>query len=307
MNNRKLNILFIGFAVLILAYSCSKTEVKEEDPIPEEIVLLKPGKYIDTLVVNNVKRPFYYNIPEGLPDSCAIVFDFHGSIIHHSEANPNKINDVLSSGSLTDFSKKASQINKYVYVYPKGEEIPAENVIHWANEVNIAFFEQMRTYFLKRYPKISKRKVYCCGHSSGAIFSLRLAFTRPQLVSAVVSISGQYSFKTTQPTASPNPVPIMQVNGKIDPTVNYDAALTNARTAVTIIHSGGEELVEKGITLNNATDPSKPYIADKYTWKGVKADYVFYGINGVEHGVSWSIMQPYMWKFMEEHPTKIGK
>jgi len=303
MKKSRIKILLSAIFLIVIASACSKKEDEEKIVKPEEVVLLKPGSYTDTILDNKVKRPFFYHIPQNLPDSCAIVFVFHGSIKHHNDANPSQIIDPLSYAKSDVFYYDADILQKYVYVFPKGEEQPDVNWINWANDVNLPYFVKLRDYFLKRYPKISHRKIYCCGHSSGAIFSLRIAHQLPELISAAVSVSGQYVVSRVSPLPG-GPVPIMQINGKTDQSVNFGSALSNGRKAATLINGGTEEVLESGIPLGGYIYPAKSYVGDKYTWKNVKADYVFYGLNNVDHNISWNLVKNDMWKFMEDHPRK---
>lgn len=302
MKKNSFYILWLCAAVMLMATSCSKSSDDVIKPIePQE--QLKPGNYIDTVVVDGVKRAFAYYIPEDLPDSCSIIFEFHGSYMHHSMSDPTKINDPLQDAQFTPFYYLASQKKSFVYVFPRGEDLVSANSINWSNDINIPFFIKMREYFLSRYSKISKRKVYCCGHSSGAIFSLRLAVECPKYISAAVSVSGQLTTSRIHPLQG-GPIPILQINGKIDRSVDYTTSLNNARKIAMFINGNTEENLEQAVGVGGYPVVDKQYIGDKYTWKGGQADYVFYGITKADHNVSWLRVENDMLKFMEDHPRK---
>jgi polyhydroxybutyrate depolymerase len=82
--------------------------------------------------------------------------------------------------------------------------------------------ETFLTTLLESLPKnyaIDAKRVYVCGHSSGAIMTYRLAGDHPELISAIGIVAGLISdFPPPR-----GPIPIVAFHGKLDTVLPYDS------------------------------------------------------------------------------------
>jgi len=167
-----------------------------------------------TLEVGGLAREFQYYLPPGLAPGAPIVFVLHGS-----GGNPRIIRAFTDAG----FERIAVQAGAIV-VYPQGFEN------HWndcrgsadyaANTRDIddpAFFAAMIDWF-EREHGADRARVLVFGHSNGAHMGYRLALERPELVRAVVAVSGGLPAPATRDCKeSGKAVAIAIVNGTEDP------------------------------------------------------------------------------------------
>lgn len=220
-------LLIIPFILLLIIF-CGNTQIDENLLVDStccanstEIKEFNSGINQDTLNINNEDRFFRFYIPENLSDDASLIFRFHGAI-----ASPNPIESIQSNYILNRIADTAN----IVVVYPQGT-LSQSGTTKWTErDKDLAFFDEMLTYFQTNIPSINPKRVYVCGHSSGAIFSFTLAGYRADKIAAAVPVAGQINLTrdTEYPFLEDNiSTHVRAYNGTADNTVNFEIAYNN--------------------------------------------------------------------------------
>ncbi|WP_316791615.1 hypothetical protein [Pedobacter frigoris] len=243
------------------------------------------------LTTNGVEsdRRFTYFMPVSINKSkpISLIFNFHGS--YGTGVDP--LQDVSMNHPLSQLAIKENCI----VVFPAGED--TGSAVNWQNSAyHLPFVDAMVDYFKTHTPMADANRIYTCGHSSGAIFSFVLAYSRSEVFAAAVPVSGQ--MKLSAPDVPSRAVPIRAFNGTTDATVIYTAAVENIKAWSNTI--GGYFATDAMNSDTLKIDNYKSYLTTK--WGGGKTDIELYSIIDEGHGVSWFYIMPLMWEFMNAHP-----
>jgi poly(3-hydroxybutyrate) depolymerase len=162
---------------------------------PPSIDFACPGGEIaegmNTVMVGDEARQFHAQFPSSMPDgSLGIVFSWHG------------YNDPLSDGdaagwrSIDEVDADADPSNPVVVVTPIDIDFDIPVGLDWqlneptaATNADLAFFEAMVGCLDAQYD-IDPTRVYSYGFSAGSVMSSLLHSAYPNLVSAIVAVSG---------------------------------------------------------------------------------------------------------------------
>lgn len=244
-----------------------------------------------------VKREFKYYMPNSVDESkpVPLTFNFHGSYTYDEGITPP---DPILSISPNHILNRIADSTNMIVIWPAG--IAETGAVNWQNtDKNLSFVEAMLTFFEQKVPSVDQKRIYACGHSSGAIFSFVLAYNMSERFAAVCPVSGQMRL----PTAVVQPgykTAIRAFNGEKDETVNYTATQTNIKAWAERI--GGYK-INKGMPAPVVLKQGR-YNIDAYKWNGGDVDIELFGVLGEGHGVDWFEIMPLMWEFMRSHPKK---
>lgn len=268
-------------------------QINQDNPNPEiPANSLSPGIHQIKIIVNHngvdAERRFKYFMPVSIDrdKQISLIFDFHGSY----PAGTDPIESISMSNPICQLAIKQNCI----IVFPAGED--TGNAVNWQNtEYHLPFVDSMVTYFMTHNPAPDENRIYTCGHSSGAIFSFALAYSRSNIFAAAVPVSGQ--MKLTNQNVPSRTVPIRAFNGKNDDVVQYIAAKENITDWATIV--GGYFPSDAKMSDTLKIDNYKKYLT--MVWRGGKADIEFFTIIDEGHSINWYYILPMMWDFMNTH------
>lgn len=244
-----------------------------------------------------MKREFKYYMPNSVDESkpVPLTFNFHGSYTYDVGITPP---DPILNISPNHILNRIADSTNMIVVWPAG--IAETGAVNWQNsEKNLPFVEAMLAFFESKVPLIDQKRIYSCGHSSGAIFSYVLAYNMSDRFAAICPVSGQMKLQSTvvQPVYK---TAIRAFNGEKDDIVQYAAAQTNIKGWAERI--GGYK-VNKLMPEPSVLKQGK-YTINAYKWNGGAVDLELFGVMGEGHGVDWFEIMPLMWEFMRSHPKK---
>jgi polyhydroxybutyrate depolymerase len=181
---------------------------------------------------------------------------------------------------------------KFVVCYPNG--IGNAWNVGWnfgSTADDVGFISAMIDKFHTEYG-IDKSRVYACGMSNGGFMSYRLACELNDRIAAIASVTGSMVQQAIDNCKPEKPVPIMEIHGTADGTVNYNGT-TNISVAIPQIlkfwqnNNGCDkdpiiEMVENINTSDNTTSEKWIYtnctddkkvvhykvISGEHTWPG---------------------------------------
>jgi polyhydroxybutyrate depolymerase len=133
---------------------------------------------------------------------------------------------------------------------------------------------------------VDTSRVYVTGMSNGAIMCFRLAAERPGVFAAIAPVAGSMSRQSLDTWQVERPVPVLMVNGTLDPVVRYRGGKELAsvvRTARFWVLANGcgpnpETLAVPGPTPGDSTSVT----CERWTGKG-KSEVLLYTVVGGGH------------------------
>ena len=238
-------------------------------------------------------RTFTYFKPENLISDPALVFVLHGS-----RGTGDKVR--FQSGYQYDYL--AEKTGEFITVYPNGYQnhwndcrASASYAANTENIDDVAFFEQMISYFVEKY-QINRDRVFVTGFSNGGQMVYRLAFEVPTGFTAFAAIAANLPIEENLSCEkSQQGVSIAIFNGTEDPinpyhggvvnvygnksrgsvvstlsTIEYWATLANltVKSEINLANNNDGTAVIKTIWTNSASQESKPNQVRLYTLKG---------------------------------------
>lgn len=246
----------------------------------------------DSILVEGHYRSFHFNTPSQTLKKPGLIFVLHGS----------GGNGKGMMKSAANMEKQANQENTMV-VYPDGykrywnECRKASPAL--ANTENIneqAFFDGMIDYFAKRYA-IDRQQVFAVGTSGGGHMTYKLALTMPNRFRAITALIANLPDTTNLDCApSGKPVPVMIVNGTLDPINPYNGGpvILGANMNMGEVRSSDRTLAYwaglagyKGEPRRENlpdTDPADGRTIERYTYKEKgRPEIVLLKVNGGKH------------------------
>jgi len=174
-----------------------------------------------TMTVDALSRTYLLNLPPNYNQSSDIplVIALHGGAGSATQMEANYY--------LTD---KANQ-SQFAIVYPEGVRSDgilgartwnAGTCCDYAVEKQIddvKFISNLIDDLLKKYPRLSTKKIYATGMSNGAMMCYRLACELSSKIAAIAPVAG--AMVTTSPCVASRPVPILHIHSKLDTKVPY--------------------------------------------------------------------------------------
>jgi len=169
---------------------------------------------------DGVERTFIMHIPSGLPQNAPLVFVLHG---YGGTANPQKY----------DMDEVADK-NGFAVCYPQGEK-DGRGKTCW--NVGYPFQKDMKiddvkflcklAGYLQKTFNLSSKNTFCTGMSNGGEMCYLLAYTKPEVFSAVAPIAGLTMEWIYKMYDCPNPIPLFEVHGTEDRTSEWTGDLEN--------------------------------------------------------------------------------
>lgn len=153
----------------------------------------------------------------------------------------------------------------FLVVYPNGTGPLSGHLLTWnagsccgsaaRDQVDdVGFVRALLADLAQRTP-IDRQRIYATGHSNGGMMSYRLAVEAPDLVAAVVPVSGAMVVMRPGPS---RPVPVLHIHSVDDPRALYEGGLgppfpgTNQRS----MHTSVTNTLRQWTTLNGC--PNEP-------------------------------------------------
>jgi polyhydroxybutyrate depolymerase len=175
--------------------------------------------------------------------------------------------------------------NGFLVVYPNGISNYWNSFGAGANDVK--FLDSLIERIKQNY-NIDTKCIYSCGMSNGGFMSYTLACQLSHKIAAVASVTGVLSNNTMGNCALTHKVPVLQIHGTADPTVNYATGVTNAigveATLAFWVDTNNCALVSDttNIPNTNLTDGCTAQLI-RYQTCEQNAEVYFYKIAGGEH------------------------
>jgi len=191
-------ILFSVFAVLFSTSSFAQQTINSSimhNGMNREFILYLPANYTGT---------------EPVP----LLFNFHGYTSNASEQ--------MVYGDFRPIADTAG----FIIVHPEGTEDNTGtthfNVGFGTSTVDDVDFTRLMIETLPGTYNIDTTRIYSCGMSNGGFMSFKLACELSDRIAAIGSVTGSMTFSSPANCNPTRPVPIMQIHGTSDGTVNYN-------------------------------------------------------------------------------------
>jgi polyhydroxybutyrate depolymerase len=169
----------------------------------------------DSFLVDGVYRNYILHVPTNYStaQNYPLVLNLHG---YTSNADQQLLYTQMNT---------TSDANDFLVVYPNGIANYWNAFGAGANDVK---FLDSLIERIKRSHKIDTRCIYSCGMSNGGFMSYTLACQLSHKIAAIASVTGVLSTNSQQNCALAHKMPVMQIHGTADPTVNYQTGTANA-------------------------------------------------------------------------------
>ena len=217
----------------------------------------------DTFNFDGFERDYILYIPEAYDsiNEVPLVINLHGY-------GSNNLQQQLYGS----FTKQADEDN-FLVVHPNGT-LDLSSTRYWNAFVNsgavddVAFISALIDT-LSAHFKIDQSQIFSTGMSNGGFMSYKLACELNNRIAKIASVTGSMNTNletSCSPTAA---IPVMQIHGTNDPTVNY-----NGSTGVMAI----EDVVDFWVNINNF-DPTAQFteIPNISTTDNSTAELYYYG------------------------------
>ena len=176
---------------------------------------------IDTIVYDGLDRIYEFHIPASYDGSeeVPLVFNMHG---RGSNSYQQRIYSQMDG--VADF-------NNFIVVYPNAWEINGVRLWNLSYDVSapgvtpvipddVGFVDSLIDFFIANYA-IDTNRIYTCGMSAGGFVSYFLSCALGERFTAMASITGLPPLSVVDSCPSARTVPVMQVHGTADSTVEY--------------------------------------------------------------------------------------
>ncbi|OGU62675.1 MAG: hypothetical protein A2V66_04290 [Ignavibacteria bacterium RBG_13_36_8] len=222
--------------------------------------------------------PSTYDTSKPLP----IVFVFHGAQ-----------SSSISMRMATDFDTFAEE-NDFIVIYPNAV-IGYWNVnddcsrAYGENNNDIGFVEYLISEFQNRY-SIDLNRIYACGFSLGAIFTMSIGLEKSNMFAAIASIAGNISPSIANKFLNARRVPIMILHGMLDESILWEGGGTGACERLSVPEMVRRWASHNGCNQNpsieDLPDTGEEYIhvvRETYNNCRDNAETIFYRIEGGIH------------------------
>lgn len=169
---------------------------------------------------NYKDRSYEYNVPSNYDPSLPmpLIFVFHGSQ-----------SSGISMQMATHFDEY-SEAGNFIVVYPNAVSgiwncYDACSRYYGDDANDYGFVDYLIEYFSERYP-VDPARIYACGFSLGACFSINLGLDKSNKFAAIVSVAGNMSLSSESKFSSAGRIPFMVIHGMLDDKVLWDGSGT---------------------------------------------------------------------------------
>ncbi len=215
-----------------------------------------------TIMHNGINREFILYVPANYTGNEAVplLFNFHG---YTSNATQQ-----MWYGDFRPIADTAG----FLIVHPEGTVDNSGNThfnVGWGGStVDDVDFTRVMIESLANTYNIDTTRVYSTGMSNGGFMSFKLACELSDYIAAIGSVTGSMTLGSPSNCSATNPVPVMQIHGTSDGTVDYNG---------TIFSEPVPAAVDFWTNFNNCTttpvienvpdiDPSDGTTVEKFTY-----------------------------------------
>lgn len=259
--------------------------------------------------LDGVNREYRFYKPNNLKNDASLMFYFHGSSqIFTKNGDFDSLADGLFQGSNeAHIFNKLARADNMIIVYPLSTIKDYGNGTKnagWnhAPETELLYFDKLVKYFSDTYPQLNNKKIYISGHSSGAIFSFRLAGERTDIIAGAGVTSGRFSLvrngeiKKVDFLDDNKSIPLIAFHGvNDDRTIGMENNLDNWHK---LENQGTLDSVEKeDVEIGQ-------YSATKKTYKNGISNLELYLLKDTRHSIVWGEIMETMWSFLKAHTKK---
>jgi len=221
-----------------------------------EITFACPGGEItegmNSVMVGTQMRQFHAQFPADMSGSIGVVFSWHGY------NDPGSDGDGSGWRDADEVDANADPSNPVVVVTPVDIDIDIPNGLDWQlnaptaeTNVDLAFFEAMVGCLNEQY-EIDSARVYSYGFSAGSVMSSLIHSAYPDLVTAIVAVSGMWFNDPAQVAM----IQLISVGGSW-PEIGPDDDGT-----VLLTHGGPNDVTVLGVAnLENMAQAAFPFLA----------------------------------------------
>lgn len=168
---------------------------------------------------NSIVRNYILHLPSGYTSSRSypLVFNLHGYT-----------SDAIQEQFYTKMDQ-TSDANGFIVVYPNGISNAWNSgfVGTYGTGVDDVGFISLLIDTLSANYNINQDRIYSCGMSNGGYQSYRMACELSHRIAAIASVTGSMTDSAYFYCNPSRPVPIMQIHGTSDPTVNYNGSFNS--------------------------------------------------------------------------------
>lgn len=163
---------------------------------------------VDSFLVDGVYRNYILHIPTGYSSATQhpLVLNLHGYTSNASQEQLYTQMDVTADA------------NSFLVVYPNGISNYWNSFGAGADDVK--FLDSLIERIKHSYT-IDTTSIYSCGMSNGGYMSYTLACQLSHKIAAIASVTGTISDSTLAHCALTHKIPVLDIHGTADPTVNY--------------------------------------------------------------------------------------
>jgi len=170
---------------------------------------------IDSFLVDGVYRNYILHVPTGYSAATQhpLVLNLHGYTSNASQEQLYTQMDVTADA------------NNFLVVYPNGISNYWNSFGAGADDVK--FLDSLIERIKHSYT-IDTTSIYSCGMSNGGFMSYTLACLLSHKIAAIASVTGTMSNYNLSHCTLKHKMPVLDIHGTADPTVNYATGVTNA-------------------------------------------------------------------------------
>ena len=170
---------------------------------------------IDSFVVDGVYRNYILHLPASYTslNQYSLVLNLHG---YTSNADQERLYTAMNN---------TADANNFIVVYPNGIGNYWNAFGSGADDVK--FLDSLIEKLSRTY-SIDRSSVYSCGMSNGGYMSYTLACRLSQKIAAIASVTGVMSNWNLANCTLAHKMPMMQIHGTADPTVDYNTGGTGS-------------------------------------------------------------------------------
>jgi polyhydroxybutyrate depolymerase len=163
---------------------------------------------VDSFLVDGVYRNYILHLPSGYSAATQhpLVLNLHGYTSNASQEQIYTQMDVTADA------------NSFLVVYPNGISNYWNSFGSGADDVK--FLDSLIERIKHSYT-IDTTSIYSCGMSNGGYMSYTLACQLSHKIAAIASVTGTISDSTLAHCALTHKIPVLDIHGTADPTVNY--------------------------------------------------------------------------------------
>jgi polyhydroxybutyrate depolymerase len=195
----------------------------------------------DSFIVDAVYRNYIVHLPASYNASnqYPLVLNLHG---YTSTADQQMLYSQMNA---------TSDANNFIVVYPNGIANYWNAFGSGADDVK--FLDTLIERLSRTY-SVDRTGIYSCGMSNGGFMSYTLACQLSHKIAAIASVTGVMSNWNQANCSISRKVPVMQIHGTADPTVNYNGGSGSLSVEATVLFwcdTNGCSLVSDTISVPN--------------------------------------------------------